>query len=62
MDELDEAEEKECREAEAKGTLLSNPSTTVSEGIALDQEFFAALSPGFFEHWGADGSLRLRIQ
>ncbi|ELR06853.1 hypothetical protein GMDG_08144, partial [Pseudogymnoascus destructans 20631-21] len=59
LDELDEAEEKECREAEVKGTLLHIPSTAVSEGAAPDQDLFAALSPGFFDHLGVDGEVAL---
>ncbi|OAF56110.1 hypothetical protein VC83_07451 [Pseudogymnoascus destructans] len=55
LDELDEAEEKECREAEVKGTLLHSPSTAVSEGAASDQDLFVALSPGFFDRLGVDG-------
>ncbi|ELR02931.1 hypothetical protein GMDG_01152 [Pseudogymnoascus destructans 20631-21] len=57
MDKLDEAEEKERREAEAKGALLHTPPTTVSEDVAPDQDFFAVLSHGFFEHWGVDGEM-----
>ncbi|KFY29404.1 hypothetical protein V491_00047 [Pseudogymnoascus sp. VKM F-3775] len=54
MDELDEAEEKECKEAEALANPPQSPSLTSPGHTTSEYDLFSALSPGFFDCWGID--------
>ncbi|KFY60596.1 hypothetical protein V496_05290 [Pseudogymnoascus sp. VKM F-4515 (FW-2607)] len=54
LDELEEAEERNRREAEARSTLPT-PSNTNSEVVDPEHDPYWGLSPGFFDRLGADG-------
>lgn len=59
IDELDEAEEREHKEAEAQANLLYSPPVTSLGHTTSERDLFSALSPGFFDRWGVDDSTPL---
>ncbi|OBT49698.1 hypothetical protein VE04_10208 [Pseudogymnoascus sp. 24MN13] len=61
LDELDEAEEKDRLEAEARDALLPSPPTTTSGPATSPHDLFpdvdpSVFSPGYWATWGADAS------